>query len=173
MPRHSVGIFSARREISRRRHPGSSDTRDPLPLLLPLAAFSRTIPLENQARRREVVAEVPLFNREHQRCEPSFHSSSRGRERAAIHAVSRRTPFLSLPLGRRGSLLQRQWYRRKREERLGPLYNSRRGCLYRGKINIINNMVKERKKERKEKKMYSPPASRATTLPQNVSLAAW
>lgn len=40
MPRHSVGIFSGRREISRRRHPGSSDTRDPLPLLLPLLLLS-------------------------------------------------------------------------------------------------------------------------------------
>lgn len=40
MPRHSVGIFSVRREISRRRHPGSSDTRDPLPLLLPLLLLS-------------------------------------------------------------------------------------------------------------------------------------
>lgn len=51
MPRHSVGIFSARREISRRRHPGSSDTRDPLPLLLPLLLLS---PLSHEQSRSRI-----------------------------------------------------------------------------------------------------------------------
>lgn len=48
-----------------------------------------------------------------------------------------------------------------------PLYNSRRGCLYRGKINIINNIVKKMEKEGE-----GTAASVAATLPQNVSLAA-
>lgn len=59
----------------------------------------------------------------------------------------------------------RQWYRRKRGERLGPLYNSRRGRRYQGEINIINNIVK--------KIQPAAPATVTPALPRNVSLASW
>lgn len=59
----------------------------------------------------------------------------------------------------------RQWYRRKRGERLGPLYNSRRGRRYQGEINIINNIVK--------KIQPAAPATVTLALPRNVSLASW
>lgn len=77
MPRRLVGIFSARREISHRRHPAPLTPGTLFHFFFHFFFsffFSRTIQLENEARRREVVAQVSLFNREHQRREPSFHS---------------------------------------------------------------------------------------------------
>lgn len=72
MPRHLVGIFSARREISRRRHPD-----DPLTPSSTCSSSSSSSLNEQSGsgikRGEEKSLQKFLFsNGEHQRCEPSF-----------------------------------------------------------------------------------------------------
>ena len=78
MPRHLVGIFSARREISRRRHPDDPLTPGTPSSTCSSFSSSSSSSLNEQSgsgikRGEEKSLQKFLFsNGEHQRCEPSF-----------------------------------------------------------------------------------------------------